>query len=405
MARGLLRVAREQNATQLVVGKPVGWRALDLLRGGSLLNRLIRESGHIDIHAVRAEGEAPLLRRAGDAALRCRRPRAATAWRSGSWPAVTGLNAVLQQLAGLPIAGADLPAQRRRAGDVRRTRPDPGRGDADGACCGTSSSCRRVFTFRISGAHRPDVVLHLLRGGAGDGPPGRPPARAASRRAPPRAARHRPLPADARTGPGLRLRGPAGGHHPRGGQGRRRPRWRSRCRRRAPDGPLTPYFASTWAMAEKEQSVASWAFLPSPARRPRHGHAAVGRGLASAAAGGRTGAWACSACASATPRRCAADQRDLLDAFVRQIALVLDRQRLRDAEQQAKLVAESERLSKTLLNSISHEIRTPIAAITSAASSLSEARRRGQRISADHGRRDSGGRPAAEPAGRQLARA
>jgi two-component system sensor histidine kinase KdpD len=67
-----------------------------------------------------------------------------------------------------------------------------------------------------------------------------------------------------------------------------------------------------------------------------------------------------------------ADQRDLLDAFVRQIALVLDRQRLRDAEQQAKLVAESERLSKTLLNSISHEIRTPIAAITSAASNLAE---------------------------------
>ena len=63
VARGLLRVAREQNATQLVVGKPVGWRALDLLRGGSLLNRLIRESGHIDIHAVRAEGEAPWLRR------------------------------------------------------------------------------------------------------------------------------------------------------------------------------------------------------------------------------------------------------------------------------------------------------------------------------------------------------
>jgi two-component system sensor histidine kinase KdpD len=73
------------------------------------------------------------------------------------------------------------------------------------------------------------------------------------------------------------------------------------------------------------------------------------------------------------PAPLAADQRDLLDAFVRQIALVLDRQRLRDAEQQAKLVAESERLSKTLLNSISHEIRTPIAAITSAASSLSEA--------------------------------
>jgi two-component system, OmpR family, sensor histidine kinase KdpD len=61
VVRGLLRTAREQNATQLVVGKPVGWRALELLRGGSLLNRLIRESGHIDIHAVRADGEAAPL--------------------------------------------------------------------------------------------------------------------------------------------------------------------------------------------------------------------------------------------------------------------------------------------------------------------------------------------------------
>ena len=47
VVRGLLRVAREQNVTQLVVGKPVGWRGLDLLRGGSLLNRLIRESGQL----------------------------------------------------------------------------------------------------------------------------------------------------------------------------------------------------------------------------------------------------------------------------------------------------------------------------------------------------------------------
>jgi two-component system sensor histidine kinase KdpD len=70
------------------------------------------------------------------------------------------------------------------------------------------------------------------------------------------------------------------------------------------------------------------------------------------------------------PAPLAPAQRDVLEAFVRQVALVLDRQRLRDAEQQAKLVAESERLSKTLLNSVSHEMRTPIAAITSAASSL-----------------------------------
>src|SRR5512135_1769182 len=58
VVRGILRIAREQNVTQLVVGKPLGWRALELLRGGSLLNRLIRESGHIDIHVVRADADA-----------------------------------------------------------------------------------------------------------------------------------------------------------------------------------------------------------------------------------------------------------------------------------------------------------------------------------------------------------
>src|ERR1700722_2008167 len=53
--------------------------------------------------------------------------------------------------------------------------------------------------------------------------------------------------------------------------------------------------------------------------------------------------------------------------------MVTDRQRLNEAEQRAKMLEESERLSKILLDSVSHEIRTPIAIITSAASKLKEA--------------------------------
>jgi two-component system sensor histidine kinase KdpD len=67
------------------------------------------------------------------------------------------------------------------------------------------------------------------------------------------------------------------------------------------------------------------------------------------------------------------EQSNLLEAFVRQAALVIDRQRLHDAAQLSRLAAESERLSKTLLDSISHEMRTPIAAITSATGALNEA--------------------------------
>lgn len=63
-------------------------------------------------------------------------------------------------------------------------------------------------------------------------------------------------------------------------------------------------------------------------------------------------------------------QRSLLEAFAKQIALALDRHNLQEQSEKAKWLAESERLSKTMLNSISHEIRTPIAVIKSATSNL-----------------------------------
>jgi len=74
------------------------------------------------------------------------------------------------------------------------------------------------------------------------------------------------------------------------------------------------------------------------------------------------------------PERQQVSQADLLQGLARQFALAIDRQRLRDAEQRAKMAEQSERLSKTLLDSISHEIRTPLAVISSAASTLNAAR-------------------------------
>jgi len=67
-----------------------------------------------------------------------------------------------------------------------------------------------------------------------------------------------------------------------------------------------------------------------------------------------------------------AQQRQLLDAFAQQIALALDRQRLREQSERTRLLAESERLSKALLDSMSHEIRTPLAAIQGALDNLQE---------------------------------
>lgn len=65
-------------------------------------------------------------------------------------------------------------------------------------------------------------------------------------------------------------------------------------------------------------------------------------------------------------------QLNLLNAFSQQIAIALDRHHLREESETAKRLAESERLSKTLLNSMSHEIRTPLAAIKSATGNLVE---------------------------------
>ncbi|MBK8021571.1 MAG: sensor histidine kinase KdpD [Chloroflexi bacterium] len=69
-------------------------------------------------------------------------------------------------------------------------------------------------------------------------------------------------------------------------------------------------------------------------------------------------------------QRLSADDMALLDTFVNQIALVIERELLDEAAQQSAMMRESERLYTTLLNSISHELRTPIATIKGAASGL-----------------------------------
>ncbi len=58
VAETILRAAREHQVTQIVAGKPLSPRWLDVLRGGSLVDRLIRSSGDIDIHVVRADKTA-----------------------------------------------------------------------------------------------------------------------------------------------------------------------------------------------------------------------------------------------------------------------------------------------------------------------------------------------------------
>jgi len=66
-------------------------------------------------------------------------------------------------------------------------------------------------------------------------------------------------------------------------------------------------------------------------------------------------------------------QRELLEVFVGQLALIVEREHLRAASEREKLLAESAKLHRTLLESVSHELRTPLSVITSALENLRDA--------------------------------
>jgi two-component system sensor histidine kinase KdpD len=143
-----------------------------------------------------------------------------------------------------------------------------------------------------------------------------------------------------------------------------------------PQGPdklaATPHPASTFTpKSEKEWSVALWVYQNrKPAGRSTNtlpfAEAIYYPLLTSNGAVGVIGL------TTFWNRPFTIEEEGLLQTFMHQIAIALEREMLRTAAEQAHTLAESERLHKTLLNSISHELRTPLATITGASSSLLE---------------------------------
>ncbi|MFN0019842.1 MAG: DUF4118 domain-containing protein [Pirellulaceae bacterium] len=70
---------------------------------------------------------------------------------------------------------------------------------------------------------------------------------------------------------------------------------------------------------------------------------------------------------------CSPDQRRLLETCASQIALALERDKMTLEAGRIFMEAETERLRSSLLASVSHDLRTPLAAISGAASALLEA--------------------------------
>ncbi len=66
------------------------------------------------------------------------------------------------------------------------------------------------------------------------------------------------------------------------------------------------------------------------------------------------------------------DQRRTLDTFANQVAMAIERTRLVEQARRAEILEITDKLQSALLNSISHDLRTPLVSITGALSSLAE---------------------------------
>jgi len=67
------------------------------------------------------------------------------------------------------------------------------------------------------------------------------------------------------------------------------------------------------------------------------------------------------------------DVHQLLDTYATQIAFAIERDQLATQSQQSELQIETEKMRSSLLSAVSHDLRTPLAAIAGAGSSLAQA--------------------------------
>ncbi|HET9063936.1 MAG TPA: ATP-binding protein [Candidatus Binatia bacterium] len=365
---GLLRVATEQNVTQIVFGKPSGSGWLEWLRDGRLLWRLARESGDIDVHVVRAE--------------RVRAPAKRREWLQ---PLLTSTSTFRQYVVALGFVVA---AGLFNLSILELTEPSVpglvfllavvlaavfvGRGPVLFAGFLSAVAWNFLFLpprFTLHIEEPEDAVLFgtyfvvaLVLGQL-----------VARIRMQQQNERQREARATALYGLTRDLAN-AGSRDEVVWQVMAQVNrvFKASAAIILPFGErLAPHPDSMLAVSDKELAVADWAFRQRkwagrftdslPGATALHVPLATERKVFGILA------------VSMPEKRLTLSQRDMLGVFAQQAALALDRVDLRGVAEHGRLLAESERLSRVLLNSISHELRTPLAAIGSAASALSDA--------------------------------
>jgi two-component system sensor histidine kinase KdpD len=363
-AEEVLAYARDQNVTKIVVGKPTHPRWRDAIFG-SLLDRLVRGSGDVDVYITTGDAEAQPLRHDATGG---RAPLAEYAW-AGLVIAVCTLLAFglvriasVTDVAMVYLLGVGFVASRF------------GRGPSVAAAVGSIAAFDFFFvppfyTFAVSEARYLltfGVMLFIALVIS---------ALTFRLRAQAETARER----ERRTGALYAMTGDLAATRGRSDVAAVASRhlaasFAAQVQILLPDGAgrveipvgVTPAFP----MDEKERSVAQWVFERG---RPAGAGtdtlpAALARYMPLVGSLGVVGVLGVRVADAKRFQDPGVEQ--LLETFARQAALALERVALAERAQQEQVEVEAERLRTALLSSLSHDMRTPLGAITGAASSL-----------------------------------
>jgi two-component system sensor histidine kinase KdpD len=124
---------------------------------------------------------------------------------------------------------------------------------------------------------------------------------------------------------------------------------------------LIPHPAGSLTTTEKDESVAAWAFQKKEPAGMGTDTLPESRALhLPLLAGDRTEG----VLAIKLPSLPSLQQRELLDGFAAQLALYLHKERALQESREAQMNAQSQKLQKTLFDSVSHELKTPLAAMS-----------------------------------------
>src|ERR1700741_1747343 len=126
---------------------------------------------------------------------------------------------------------------------------------------------------------------------------------------------------------------------------------------------LTQHPASTFVPSKKDESVAMWAFQKKQAAGKSTDTLPDSECLHIPLVAGARAEGVLSVRLKTLPTL---EQRELLDAFAAQLAVFVNKERALQESREAQVARESQKLQKVLFDSVSHELKTPLAAMSAA---------------------------------------